>query len=125
MGIVTSTEDRSDERSIYFPEHERAMAHYSFASPDGKWILIVEMDSALAWQRCRLASLERSETRQVGPEGACFSAGWSPDGKWMYFDAEVSGALHLWRQRFPAGTPNRLLSVQVRKKGSQSPPTVL
>jgi eukaryotic-like serine/threonine-protein kinase len=28
MGIVTSTESRAEERQIYFPPHERAMAHY-------------------------------------------------------------------------------------------------
>ena len=46
MGIVTSQESRAEERQIYFPEHERAMAHYSFLSPDRKSVLVVEMDSA-------------------------------------------------------------------------------
>ena len=108
MGIVSSTEDRSDERTIYFPAHQRAMAHYSYASPDRKWILIVEMDRTTAWQRCRLMSLEGSKGRQVGPQGACLSAGWSPDGNWMYFNAEVAGAWHLWRQRFPDGVPEQI-----------------
>lgn len=108
MGIVTSTEDRSDERTIYFPAQERAMAHYSHASPDRKWVLIVEMDRSTAWQPCRLMSLESPETRQVGPQGACLSAGWSPDGNWMYFNAEVAGAWHLWRQRFHGGTPQQI-----------------
>jgi eukaryotic-like serine/threonine-protein kinase len=108
MGIVTAKEDRSDERSIYFPAHERAMAHYSFASPDRKWILVVEMDQTTAWLPCRLVSLEHSESRPVGPQGACLSAAWSPDGQWMYFNAEVAGAWHLWRQRFPRGSPQQM-----------------
>lgn len=33
-GIVTATDGRADHREIYFPDHERAMAHYSYASPD-------------------------------------------------------------------------------------------
>ena len=36
------------------------------------------------------------------------SAGWSPDGKWMYFSAYVENGQHLWRQRFPNGTPQQI-----------------
>jgi DNA-binding winged helix-turn-helix (wHTH) protein/Tol biopolymer transport system component len=102
MGIVTATENRSDYRKFYFPQHERMMAHYSYASPDRQSALVVEMDPI--WQRCRLISLQSSsESRQVGPQGPCTSAAWSPDGRWMYFGAEVDGAHHLWRERFPKG----------------------
>ncbi len=38
MGIVTSKTDRSDLREVYFPAHDRGMAHYSYLSPDGKWV---------------------------------------------------------------------------------------
>jgi DNA-binding winged helix-turn-helix (wHTH) protein len=34
MGIATAGEDRSHYREIYFPAHERTMAHYSYPSPD-------------------------------------------------------------------------------------------
>lgn len=102
MGVVTATENRSEYRKLYFPLHERMMAHYSYASPDRQWALVVEMDPI--WQRCRLISLQSSsESRQVGPQGPCTSAAWSRDGKWMYFAAEVDGAHHLWRERFPVG----------------------
>jgi Tol biopolymer transport system component len=113
MGIVTSEESRAGERRIYFPDHERAMAHYSIISPDRKFLLAVEMDSTAAWQRCRLIPMDGgSQTRQVGPDGACIGAAWSPDNKWMYFNAfvtgahhssSVNGATHIWRQRFPDG----------------------
>ncbi len=43
MGVVTSKPDRSDFREIYFPAHERGMVHYSYLSPDKKWVLLVEM----------------------------------------------------------------------------------
>ncbi len=120
MGIVTSTESRAAERQIYFPPHERAMAHYSFASPDRKSALIVEMDRTATWLPCRLLPLDgTSPGRQVGPPGFCTAAGWSPDGKWMYFSASVEGGAnsdptqlfgvwHLWRQRFPDGTPEQI-----------------
>jgi DNA-binding winged helix-turn-helix (wHTH) protein/Tol biopolymer transport system component len=102
MGIVTAREDRSESRPVYVPQSDRAMAHYSFASPDRKWALVAEMDPD--WQRCRIVPLDtRSQGRQVGPAGACTSAAWSPDGRWMYFGATVDGNSHLWRQRFPAG----------------------
>jgi eukaryotic-like serine/threonine-protein kinase len=109
MGIVTAQESRAGEREIYFPGHERAMAHYSHLSPDRKSILAVEMDQTARWQRCRLLPVEGGPAgAQVGPEGACFAAAWSPDGKWMYFDASVQGASHLWRQRFPGGVAEQI-----------------
>ncbi len=108
MGLATSTDTRSDVREIYFPVHERGMAHYSYLSPDHKSILLVEMD-ADEFQPCRLAPFDgSSQGRQVGPQGICTSAGWSPDGKWMYFNVYVENGLHLWRQRFPDGTPQQI-----------------
>jgi dipeptidyl aminopeptidase/acylaminoacyl peptidase len=44
MGIVTGTAKGQEFRDLYFPSHERAMAHYSSASPDHKSALVVEMD---------------------------------------------------------------------------------
>jgi Tol biopolymer transport system component len=110
MGIVTATEVRAESREIYFPEHERAMAHYSYASPDGQSILIVEMGPLGGFaQRCRLVPFDGSSRgRLVGPEGACRSAAWSPDGRWMYFGAVVHERSHLWRQAFPDGTPEQI-----------------
>ena len=116
MGIVTSTESRSAYRKLYFPRHERAMAHYSYPSPDRKWALVVEMDPV--WHPCRLISLEGgSAVREVGPRGPCSSAGWSPDGGWMYFGAEVQGNRQVWRQRFPAGRPDQLTSGPAQAEG--------
>jgi Tol biopolymer transport system component len=109
MGIVTATVSRSEQREIYFPEHERAMAHYSYLSPDRRWVLISEMDRAGTFQPCRLTSFDASSPgRQVGPQGACTGTAWSPDGRWMYFIAAVGGASHLWRQRFPDGQPEQI-----------------
>jgi len=116
MGIVTATENRSEYRKLYFPQHERAMAHFSYASPDRKWALVVEMDPV--WQPCRLIPLDGSSAgRYVGPQGQCTSAAWSPDGKWMYFGAEMDGYHHLWRQRFPAGQPAQITSGPTEEDG--------
>ena len=93
MGIVTSTEARADHREVYFPPHERAMAHYSWPSPDRQWVLLVEMDRTAAWQRCRVVPFDGSTSgRQVGPDGPCLAAGWSPDGQWMYWTPKSPGA---------------------------------
>ena len=109
LGIVTSLDDRSKHRDIYLPTHERAMAHYSYLSPDRKSVLVVEMGRRADWQRCRLVPFDGSSAGvQVGPEGACHAAGWSPDGRWMYFEASHDGHSHLWRQRFPDGEPEQL-----------------
>jgi serine/threonine protein kinase len=110
MGIVTATESRAEHREIYFPEHDRAMAHYSYASPDSRWILVVEMDRTGAFsQPCRLIPFDASSAgREVGPQGVCMAAAWSPDGQWMYFSAYVAGSSHLWRQQFPDGMPEQI-----------------
>jgi WD40 repeat protein len=61
------------------------------------------------WTLCQLISIEgTSPPRPVGPDGACTAAGWSPDGSWMYFIANVDGQSHLWRQRSPDGTPEQI-----------------
>jgi Tol biopolymer transport system component len=105
MGLVAATESRADKRVIYFPEHERAMAHYSYLSPDRKSVLVVEMTRTGAFGPCKLVSFDgTSPVRDVGPPGACLVAAWSPNGQWMYFSATVGGT-HIWRQRFPNGSP--------------------
>ena len=108
MGIVTSTEARTEQREIYFPAHERGMAHYSYASPDRNWVLVVEMDRTGAFDRCRLIPFDGGAGRPVGPRGKCTAAAWSPQGDWMYFSAEVGGRSHIWRQAFPDGTAEQI-----------------
>jgi DNA-binding winged helix-turn-helix (wHTH) protein/Tol biopolymer transport system component len=116
MGVVTATENRSEYHKIYFPQDERGMVHLSYASPDRKWALAVEMNPV--WQPCRLIPLDGSSAgRQVGPKGKCTSAAWSPDGKWMYFGVEVEGKHHLWRQRFPAGEPDQITTGLTEEDG--------
>ncbi|MGC2196850.1 MAG: protein kinase [Terriglobales bacterium] len=110
MKLSTSNPSRADERDIYVPpDHLYGMVHRSALSPDGKWVLLVEMDSEW-WRRCRVVPFDgTSAGRQVGPEGSCTWAQWSPDGKWMYFTVDTRTAgFHVWRQRFPDGTPQQL-----------------
>ena len=109
MGVVTATEARGDARSIYLPAHERAMAHYSYPSPDRKWLIVVEMNKTGHFDPCRVLPFDGSSIgHQAGPQGECRLASWSPDGRTMYFGAEVAGARHLWRQAFPDGAPERI-----------------
>jgi eukaryotic-like serine/threonine-protein kinase len=119
MGIVTATEVRADSREIYFPEHERAMAHFSYASPDRKWVLIVEMGPGGGFtEPCRLVPFDGPATgRLVGPRGRCLSAAWSPDGRWMYFCAVVDNRAHLWRQAFPNGEPEQITFDPTEEEG--------
>jgi dipeptidyl aminopeptidase/acylaminoacyl peptidase len=39
MGIATATESRAGERYVYLPASLHGMAHRSWVSPDGKWVL--------------------------------------------------------------------------------------
>jgi len=127
MGIVTAKESRAEERAIYFPGHERGMAHYSWLSPDRSWVLIVEMNSATEWQRCRVVPMDgNSAGVQVGPQGACFAAAWSPDGRWMYHNVVVDGSAHLWRQRWreraPEGNPQQITFGPTEEEGFAATP---
>jgi DNA-binding winged helix-turn-helix (wHTH) protein/Tol biopolymer transport system component len=118
LGVVTGSVEGGSVREIYFPSHERGMAHYSYPSPDHRWVLVVEMDENGGWARCRLVSLDsQAAMREVGPTGGCRSAGWSPDGSWMYFAATVDGHSHLWRQRFPDGAPEQITFGPTEEEG--------
>ena len=110
MALVTSNLSRTDKHDLYVPpDTANGMVHRSAVSPDGDWVLAVEMDSRWC-VRCRLLPFDGSTSgREVGPEGSCTAAQWSPDGKWMYFTVdEASTGFHIWRQRFPDGEPEQL-----------------
>jgi len=110
MKLTTANLNRTEERDIYVPHDPlQGMAHRSALSPDGKWVLLAEMDAEW-WKRCRVVPFDGSSVGQpVGPEGSCTWAQWSPDGKWMYFTVDTRTAgFHVWRQRFPDGTPQQL-----------------
>jgi Tol biopolymer transport system component len=110
MKLITSNPNRTEERDIYVPADPlQGMVHRSALSPDGKWVLLAEMDAEW-WRRCRVVPFDGSSVgRPVGPEGSCRWAQWSPDGKWMYFTVDTRTAgFHVWRQRFLDGTPQQL-----------------
>ncbi len=117
MGLVTANASRTEQRDVYWPPTEGGMAHRSWLSPDGKWVLLVEMDG-FGWLPCRVVAFDGSSAgRQVGPAGACTWAHWSPDGKWMYFSSNASGTFHLWRQAFPDGEAEQVTSGPTEEEG--------
>src|SRR6185295_19639527 len=77
------------------------------------------MEASGSWQACRLAPYDgSSKGKKVGPQPAqCISAEWSPDGKWMYFTADTGTGNHIWRQRFPDGTPEQVTSGTTEEEG--------
>jgi eukaryotic-like serine/threonine-protein kinase len=123
MGIASSDENRTGHRDIYLPIGEGSMAHRSALSPDRKWLLISEMDGA-AWLPCRLLPFDGSSTgRRAGPnEGQCTSAAWSHDGQWMYFSSSAAGSFHIWRQKFPDGTPEQITFGATEEEGTALTP---
>ena len=111
LALATSLEDRAQHREIYLPAHERGMAHFSYLSPDRRSVLLVEMGGDGDFDQCRLLPFDGSNSGSpVGPDGACVSAAWSADGRWMYFSAQTAKGMHIWRQRYPDGTPQQITS---------------
>ncbi len=108
MSIVSSTESRTEQRTVYMPP-ANGMAHRSYLGPDGRHVLLIEMTQN-SWQPCRLAPFDGSSPgKTVGPAPSqCTEAAWHPDGKWMYFSANTGNGVHIWRQRFPDGIPEQI-----------------
>jgi Tol biopolymer transport system component len=118
MGIVASAENRMNAREVYLPPSEASMAHRSYMSPDGKSVLLVEMDEDHLWSPCRVVPAGGSSTgRLIGQPGGCTFGAWSPDGKWMYFTSNAVGGNHIWRQRFPDGQPQQITSGPTAEQG--------
>jgi DNA-binding winged helix-turn-helix (wHTH) protein/Tol biopolymer transport system component len=117
MSIVAAAESRAGERKVYVPAGW-GMAHRSWPSPDGKWVLISEMDVS-GWMPCRVVPFDGSSQGQtVGPNPArCTYAGWSPDGKTMYFSADAGNGFHIWRQTFPNGDPEQITAGATEEEG--------
>ena len=109
MALVASTDSRTEAREVYMPDDLRGMAHRSYLAPDGKSVLLVEMDKA-SWLPCRVVPFAGGSPGKIaGPAtGRCTYAAWSPDGRWMYFSSDASGSFQIWRQRLPDGTPEQL-----------------
>lgn len=122
MGIVTATVNRAGERGVYLPAREVGMAHASRLSPDGKSLLVVEMD-AQDWTPCRLVPFDGSSSgKLVGPPGAaCLDAGWSPDGKWMFLDVDTGRGFHIWRQGSANGKPEQITNGPTEQLGIAVP----
>jgi Tol biopolymer transport system component/tRNA A-37 threonylcarbamoyl transferase component Bud32 len=118
--IVVSTDlGRGQSREVYAPPGERSMAHHAYLSPDGKSMLVVEMNSQTNFTPCQVMPYEGGGAGQeVGPpKSICTSGAWSPDGKWVYLTLSTAGNFHIWRQRFPGGTPEQVTSGPTAEEG--------
>ena len=123
LAVVTADESRGHSRDVYVPLGDRSMAHHSYLSPDGAWVLIVEMNQVGDMLPCRLVPFAGGPPREVGPPGAaCIAAAWSKDGKWMYLDSDKGGKFHIWRQRFPGGPPEQITSGPTEEDGIEMAP---
>jgi Tol biopolymer transport system component len=118
MAVVSSLESRAESRDIYVPPHERGMVHRSYLSPDGKWVLLAEMDNG-EWLPCRVVPFNGgSSGKRVGlPDAPCTTGAWSPEGRRIYLSLHAGGNFHIWRQGFPDGQPEQITSGPTEEEG--------
>jgi eukaryotic-like serine/threonine-protein kinase len=118
MAIVTSAESRAESRDIYLPPTQRGMAHRSYLSPDGRWVLLAEMDNG-EWLPCRVVPFSgENPGHRVGLPGApCTNAAWSPSGESIYLSLHGNDNFHIWRQGFPSGQLEQITSGPAEEEG--------
>ena len=123
MALVTTDESRGQGRDVYVPEGDRSMAHHSYLSPDGKNVLVVEMGSGGQLIACRVVPFAQpGPPRLIGPvDKPCISGAWSPDGKWLYFNASTD-KFHIWRMRFPDGEAEQITFGPTSQEGMAMAP---
>jgi serine/threonine protein kinase len=119
MSVVATDEARGQTRDVYVPAGERSMAHHSYLSPDGHWVLVVLMNSLGKLTQCRVVPFDgKGQERLVGPaDTVCTTGAWSPDGKWVYLSINKGGSYHIWRQRFPDGAPEQVTAGPTQEEG--------
>ena len=120
MAVVSTDLGRGQVRDVYDPPSERGMAHHSYLSPDGQWVLIVEMENHGLFVPCRVVRFwGHSEEHAVGPpDGMCTSGAWSPDGKWIYLTAKRVASSISGFSDSPTDSPSKLPLPPPRRKAS-------
>jgi len=118
MAIVTSADSRAESRNVYVPPTQRGMAHRSYLSPDGRWVLLAEMDDG-EWLPCRAVPFSgENPGHRVGLPGApCTAAAWSPNGDAIYLSLHGKDNFHIWRQDFPNGQIEQITSGPAEEEG--------
>jgi serine/threonine protein kinase/Tol biopolymer transport system component len=120
MGVVTTDEGRGQSRDVYLPVGDRSMAHHSYLSPDGKWVLVAnQMNEKGETVQCRVVPFEGNGGEQlVGPADAtCTTGAWSPDGNWIYLSTNQGGQFHIWKEQFPGGHLEQVTSGPTEEEG--------
>ncbi|HEV2731010.1 MAG TPA: protein kinase, partial [Terriglobales bacterium] len=58
--LVTTNEGRGQSRDVYVSPGERSMVHHSYLSPDGRWALLVVMDTRGELMPCQVVPFDGS-----------------------------------------------------------------
>ena len=115
MVLVTTDESRGQRRVVYAPPGNRSMVHHAYLSPDGRWVLTVEMDNQGNIGPCHVVPFEGGATaRVVGPDGECLGGRGLPTAR-RYTSRPRPTTFTSGAKRFPKGKPNRLPSGQPRR----------
>jgi len=103
---------------IYLPADANGMAHRSFLSPDGRSVLVVEMDVTAAGYPSRVVPFDGGS---MGKPAGVLRQPSVPMQRGRQtaigciFSANTGNGFHIWRQPFPDGSPEQITFGGIRR----------
>jgi len=92
------------------------MVHHSHLAPDGRWVLVILMNSFGKLVQCRVVPFDGSGQEQlVGPKDATCTTAHGPRRQMGVRKCESGRSFSHLAQRFPDGSPEQSPPVQQRR----------
>jgi Tol biopolymer transport system component len=89
---------------------DKTPSYWHGVSPDGKYVLAIGQRGDNVFNVYKISVADGSETNLTkNKDGHVDGSEYTPDGKWIYFNWNVSGTMQIWRMK-PDGTQKEQLT---------------